>query len=102
MRSSGKQKEVYPVSVTYYGNMAYDTRKDADKSIFKYESQRMSFFNQLIIARKVTDKLSIQVAPSVSHQNSVDGYYTKNDSTGKDIFKKMKFDHFAVCGICKI
>ncbi|MEP7232509.1 MAG: DUF5777 family beta-barrel protein [Ginsengibacter sp.] len=89
-------KGVYPVSVTYYGNMAYDTRKDADKSLFKYQSQRMSFFNQLIIARKVTEKLSIQVAPSVSHQNSVDGYYTKNDSTGKDVFKKMEFDHFAV------
>ncbi len=87
---------IYPVSVTYYGNMAYDTRKDPDKSIFRYSTQRMSFFNQLIIARKVTDKLSIQVAPSVSHQNSVDGYYTKNDSTGTETFKKMHFDHFAV------
>jgi hypothetical protein len=86
----------YPVSVTYYGNMAYDTRKDPDKSIFKFKTQRFSFFNQLIIARKITDRLSIQIAPSVSHQNSVDGYYTKNDSTGKDVFKKMKFDHFAV------
>ena len=89
-------KGVYPVSVTYYGDMAYDTRKDPDNSIFKYNTQRLSFFNQLIIARKVSDKLSIQVAPSVSHQNAVDGYYTKNDSTGKSIFKNMKFDHFAV------
>ena len=89
-------KGKYPVSVTYYGNMAYDTRKDADKSIFKYTSQRLSFFNQLIIARKVTDKFSVQIAPSVSHQNSVNGYYTKNDSTGQEIFKEMKFDHFAI------
>lgn len=89
-------KGIYPVSVSYYANMAYDTRKDPDKSIFKYSTQRMSFFNQLIIARKFSDKLSVQIAPSVSHQNSVDGYYTKNDSTGKDIFKKMKFDHYAV------
>ena len=56
----------------------------------------MSFFNQLIIARKITNKFSVQVAPSVSHQNSVNGYYTKNDSTGKEIFKEMKFDHFAI------
>lgn len=89
-------KGKYPVSVTYYGNMAYDTRKDPDKTIFKYNTERISFFNQLIIARKVTNKLSVQVAPSVSHQNSVNGYYTKNDSTGKAIFKKMKFDHFAI------
>lgn len=86
----------YPVSVSYYGNMAYDTRKDKDKSIFKYRSQRMSFFNQLIIARKVTEKFSVQVAPSHSHQNFVNGYYTKNDSTGSATFKEMKFDHFAL------
>lgn len=86
----------YPVSVTYYGDVAYDTRKDADKSIFKYQSQRLLFFNQIIIARKITDKFSIQVAPSVSHQNAVKGYYTKNDSTGTAKFSDMKHDHFAI------
>ncbi len=89
-------KGKYPVSVSYYANMAYDTRKDPDNSIFKYKSQRMLFFHQLIIARKITEKLSLQVAPSISHQNAVNGYYTKNDSTGKDLFKEMKNDHFAI------
>lgn len=86
----------YPVSVSFYTNMAYDTRKDKDGSIFKYKSQRMSFFHQLLIARKVTDKFSVQVAPSLSHQNAVNGYFTKNDSTGTATFKEMKFDHFAI------
>ncbi len=86
----------YPVSVTYYGNIAYDTRKDKDNSIFKYQSQRLSFFNQLIIARKVTNKFSAQVAVSLSHQNSVNGYYTKNDSTGQVIFEEMNHNHFAI------
>ena len=86
----------YPVSVSYYSNVAYDTRKDKDKSIFKYRSQRLSYFNQLIIARKLTSKLSVQVAPGISHQNSVNGYLTKNDSTGKTIFKEMEFNHFAI------
>jgi Membrane bound beta barrel domain (DUF5777) len=89
-------KGKYPVSVTYFGDIAYDTRKDADKSIFKYTSQRISFFNQLIIARKITNKISVQIAPSLTHQNSVNGYYTKNDSTGKEIFKEMQHDHFAI------
>ncbi|MDP4284742.1 MAG: DUF5777 family beta-barrel protein [Bacteroidota bacterium] len=88
-------KGKYPVSVSYYANMAWDSRKDPDHGIFKYGSQRFSFFNQLLVARKITDKLSLQVSGSVSHQNSVNGYYTKNDSTGKTIFKEMKFDHFA-------
>ncbi len=86
----------YPVSVSFYTNMAYDSRKDKDGSIFKYQSQRMSFFHQLIIARKVTEKFSVQVAPSVSHQNSVNGYYIKNDSTGTATFQEMKFNHFAI------
>lgn len=89
-------KGKYPVSITFYSNAAYDTRKDADKSLFKFTVERFSFFNQLIIARKVTEKFSIQVAPSISHQNAVNGYYTKNDSTGKDIFQEMKHEHFAV------
>jgi hypothetical protein len=62
----------------------------------KYTSDRMMFFNQIIIARKINDKLSIQIAPSLSHQNAVGGYYTKNDSTGTEIFRTMKNDHFAV------
>lgn len=86
----------YPVSVSYYANMAFDTRRDDDKSLFKYSTQRFSFFNQLIIARKVTNKFSVQVAPSLSHQNSVTGYYTKNDSTGTEIFRDMKNDHIAI------
>lgn len=89
-------KSKYPVSVSWYSNMAYDTRKDKDKTIFKYRSQRLSFFHQLIIARKVTNKFSVQIAPSISHQNSVNGYLTKNDSTGKTTFKEMEFNHFAI------
>lgn len=88
-------KGLYPVSLTYYGNIAFDTRKDADGSIFKYQTQRISFFNQLIVARKINEKLSLQAAVSVAHQNAVNGYYTKNDSTGQEIFKEMKFNHYA-------
>jgi Membrane bound beta barrel domain (DUF5777) len=89
----------YPVSVTYYGNIAFDTRKKPviyDNSEIKHPSDRISAFHQLIIARKITNKLSVQIAPSLSHQNAVAGYYTKNDSTGKEIFKTMKHDHFAI------
>jgi hypothetical protein len=92
-------KNKYPVSVTYYVNAAVDTRKNAtiyDNSEIKHTTDRFSFFHQLIIARKITEKFSLQVAPSLSYQNAVGGYYTKNDSTGKEIFKSMKHGHFAV------
>lgn len=92
-------KGKYPVSVTYYVNAAIDTRKNAtiyDGSDINHTSDRLLFFHQLIIARKVTDKFSVQIAPSLSHQNAVAGYYTKNDSTGKEIYRSMKQDHFAL------
>lgn len=85
-----------PVSVTYYGDFSVDTRSDPTKAIFTHESDRLFSFNQLIIARKFTDKLSLQVAPSISHQNSVNGYYVKVDSAKTTLFEKMKHDHFAV------
>ena len=86
----------YPVSVTYYGNASYNTKKDPEKEIYRNNSDRLNFFNQLIIARKISDKLSIQVAPSVSHQNVVNGYFTKlNDSTLK-VNPDMEFNHFAI------
>lgn len=100
-------KGKYPVSVTYYGNAAFDSRKYFSFSItkpegvtddvkFKHTTDRFLFFNQLIIARKVTDKFSLQVAPSLTHQNAVGGYYTKNDSTGTETYTNMKHNHFAI------
>jgi hypothetical protein len=89
-------KGKYPVSVSYYVNASYNTKKDLNNEIYRYWSDRLSYFHQILIARKVTDKLSVQVAPSLSHHNAVNGYYTKlNDSTLK-INRSMEFEHFAV------
>lgn len=92
-------KKKYPVSVTYYGNVAVDSRKNPvlyDNTEIKWQADRISYFHQLIIARKINDKISVQVAPSLSWQNAVSGYYTKLDSTGKEIYRSMKHAHFAV------
>ncbi len=92
-------KHKYPVSVTYYGNAAIDTRKEPtiyDGSDIKHQVEKLYYFNQLIIARKITKNLSLQVAVSHSHQNAVSGYYIKNDSTGTEIYRSMKNEHFAI------
>jgi hypothetical protein len=91
-------KGKYPVSVSYYSNVAIDTRKKAN---FIYWSDRVMYFNQLLIARKITNKLSVQIGPSVTHQNVVNGYYKTSgslaDSTYKAVVKgEMQHDHFAV------
>ena len=92
-------KKKYPVSISYYANVAVDSRKNPtlyDNTDIKWGADRISYFHQLIIARKINEKLSLQVAPSLSWQNAVSGYYTKNDSTGKEIYRTMKHAHFAI------
>jgi hypothetical protein len=78
-----------PVSVTYFGNMVIDAR---EKSNFRNSVDRFSYFNQLIIARKITDKFSVQAAPSFSWFNNVEAYVDKNG----EILKKMENGHFAI------
>jgi hypothetical protein len=78
-----------PVSVAYFGNMVIDMR---DNSNFLYSVNRFSYFNQLIIARKITDRFSAQVAPSFSWFNNVEAYVDENNK----IQKKMKNGHLAI------
>lgn len=61
-----------PVAITLYANMAIDGRNE---SVFGTEykgSNRLSYFSQLIVGRKVTDWFSMQVHGSFSHYNAVD------------------------------
>ena len=79
----------FPLSITYYGNVAVDTRT-ADN--FINGSDRFSYFHQLIIARKLSSNFSLQVAPSISHFNAVEGYVNQD----KEITALMENDHIAV------
>ncbi len=65
-----------PVSLSYFGNIVIDLRsKDnfGPAASFK-DIHRLSYFTQLIIARKFTDKISAQIAPSFIYYNSVPIY----------------------------
>jgi hypothetical protein len=57
-----------PVNVSYYGNFVIDARNKG-RGLFPTKQSRYSYFHQLIISRRFSPKLSLQVAPSVSHYN---------------------------------
>ena len=61
-----------PVSVTYFGNVSMETQQPREGLPNKNETDRYSFFHQLIISRRFNSALSVQVAPSVSHYNVID------------------------------
>jgi hypothetical protein len=44
-------------------------------------ADRLSYFEQIIIARQISDRISVQVAPSFSHFNKVDSTF-QNDAIG--------------------
>jgi len=74
-----------PVSLSYYGNLVLDLR---DQEAFGPEERyrfihRLSYFTQLILARKFSEKFSFQLAPSVIYFNAVPQY--SNESSYKNL-----------------
>jgi len=62
-----------PVSLAYYGNIVLEARAPENfgpADSYK-DMHKLSYFTQLIIARKLSEKVSVQVAPSFSYFNSV-------------------------------
>ena len=70
-----------PVTVSYYGIVAVATIKSDDFLSF---SNRLSYFNQLLIARKINKKLSLQLSPSLIYFNQV-------DTLGGKVVKHLNF-----------
>lgn len=80
------RKNEMPVNLTFYGNMAFDTR---NKSNFDETVHRMSYFGELILSRRISKKFSIQGTAMLSHFNAVDTLYS-NDVFGIGIGARYK------------
>lgn len=68
-----------PVSITYYGNAAISALKWPEPERTNYFSSRLSYANQLLIARKLTPGVSIQLMPTHLHYNLVETKEDEND-----------------------
>ena len=64
--------ESFPLSLTLYSSAFYRGARYTD-GIDHYMSDRLSYHNQAIFARKFGDKLSLLAAPSAVHWNLVPG-----------------------------
>ena len=70
-----------PVDVAYYGNVGLDARDEEVFGVNYNFTNRLSYFNQLIVSRKFTPALSFQIASSFMHFNAVDSVM-QNDYFG--------------------
>lgn len=75
-----------PVNITYYGNFVIDARP---KELFDFDTDRFSFFHQVIFSRRFNRNFSMQVAPSISHYNLAQTGM-KNDVIGLAIGGRYK------------
>lgn len=82
----------FPVSVTYYGNMVTGLLPESEfgpEEAYR-EIHRLSYFNQVIVARKFNDVFSLQVAPTFFYYNSVTTGY-KNANFGLSVGGRAMF-----------
>ena len=82
------QKENFkiPVSVAFFGDIAYTTMTSQQlytgvlKDFPTNEAHRLSYFAQLLIACKISSRLSLQVMPSFLHRNYIkQNFDSKNE-----------------------
>ncbi len=76
-QSSGAR--VMPVTITYFGLMGVISLKNPENNRYVNFANRLSYVNQLIIARKFSSALSLQVIPSYIHWNLTETKADPND-----------------------
>jgi hypothetical protein len=77
--SQKKDDNGSPVTISYFGSTTLKTQKWEDPSRNNYFTSRLNFCNQLLIARKFNEHLSIQLTPTHIHKNLVELKKDPND-----------------------
>ena len=70
---------IMPVSVSVLSSVAATSIKWADADRDNYFSSRLSYVNQVLIARKINQSFSVQLSPSFVHRNLVATEFDPND-----------------------
>lgn len=60
-----KGSHIMPISLTYYGNIAIDSRKQVILDFEDIYGSRLQSVHQLLIARKFSDNFSLQLSPTI-------------------------------------
>jgi hypothetical protein len=68
-----------PVTMVYHASTAYRTLKPREGDIPNYTENNLFYTHQLLVGKKLTDRLSIQVMPTLIHRNLVDNTNETND-----------------------
>ena len=64
-------KKPFPISISLFGSVAYKTIKDYDPEKKPPTTDRLFYTAQVLIARKISPSVSLQISPTYIHRNSV-------------------------------
>jgi len=87
-QSSGAK--VMPVSLSAMTSVAATSLKWADPSRQNYFSSRLSYVGQVLVARKISQSFSLQLAPTFVHRNLVATEFDPNDLYAMGAGGRMK------------
>jgi len=83
------------ISMAWISSFNLLTDKDPNKGLssakYPYNSSRIVYMGQLLIARKFSQRFSLQVAPTVIHYNLVEKLSDKNDMLMVPVSARFKF-----------
>ncbi len=85
-----KGKMVMPISLAYTGGITVNTLRWQDPSRENLFTSRLSYYHQLLLARKFGDRLSLQLSPTVIHRNLVATAVEENDVFALGIGGRIK------------
>lgn len=69
----------FPATIALVGGMTLNTLPYADPTIKNYFSSRLAYYGQVIIGRKFSEGLTLQVTPTIVHNNIVPFASQSND-----------------------
>jgi hypothetical protein len=90
------QSNKMPVTATLYGGVTTNTMPSGYTTsignVMRYQNnlQRQSYFGQLLIARKINEKLSLQIMPTFLHNNKSESIHLENNLISMGISGRYK------------
>ncbi|THF49867.1 hypothetical protein E6C50_10970 [Flavobacterium supellecticarium] len=79
-RLMAQEKEGFPVTLVGFNSLAINTEmKKEDFPNLKFDN-RLSYVTQLLISRKFTERLSLELAPTYFHENTIRDILDENNN----------------------
>lgn len=69
----------FPVTISYFSSIHINTLKWDNPNQTNYFSSRLAYTNQILVGRKFSERLSLQLSPTLVHRNLVATTLDQND-----------------------